>query len=383
MEVRISSLEEMSACLRGDRLPVKLAALREINNHLEQAKRGGQKLHPALIDLLHERYQNTAEKEERTWCTCILLQVDDFRKYAVAEREFFAQDDSAVLLLCADTIASLPPSRRVAQLAGAVADGGSATRQRLAANLLSDCTALLAPEVALRVAILSDHNLPIEEVRAETLNLWIGELSGTYRLSVRRILSGKEPSSLAVLLENWRRLPADVATWVIAQAVQKKIAITKRVLMEILETGEDVAVLKHALNALKRFAITDRDDRVLESLLRHEEVSVRTAALEAGRTALPWGQWLDDDVPEEVRLAVLRRIARHRHEGAMPHLSRLLQDENWKIRAGATEALVALAPASLQILTAHLTGDHHDAKVSAAQALQRLGHDEWVLAAIA
>jgi hypothetical protein len=383
MEVKISSLEELAACLRGGRLPVKLAALREVHNQLQQARRAGQKLHPALIDLLHERYETTEDKDERTWCACLLFQVDDDRKYVVAEQEFFAQDDNAVLVLCADTIAPLPPSRRVALLADAVADGGSATRQRLAANLLSDCTALLSPEKALRVAILSDHNLPIEEVSADTLNLWIGELSGPYRLSVRRILGAKPPSSIVVLIENWRKLPADVATWGIAQVVRKKIPATRRILREILETGEDVAVLKCALNALTQFPIADRDDRALETLLRHEERSVRAAALAAGRTALPWGEWLDEGVSDEERLAVLCRIARYRHEGALSHLSPLLQDRNWKIRARATDALVSLAPDSLKVLQVHLASDNPEAKASAVQALQRLGHDDWVLAAIA
>ncbi len=375
MKTEISSLEDLTVCLRGERLSAKLTVLQEVYKHVEQAGKLGKKTNPALTDLLYERYEQTEGKEERAWCTCILLRIDDARKYAVAEKEFFTQQDNAILLLCAHTISSMPASRRAAMLSRLVMEADSATRQRLAANLLSDCMAVLEPDVALRVAILSDHDLPMEEVTPDTLDVWIRELTGSYRLNVRRILAGKSSASFIVLLENWKKLPSDLTAWVLTQAVKKQIHRTKDIVMEILETCGDVVLLGHALNVLKRLSATESDERTLEPLYLHKENSIRAAALEVGRTELPWDRWLNDGVSDDLRLAVLRRITQNQHKTSISVLDRLLQDKNWRIRARTTEALTALAPDSLDVLNAHLMGDHQEARISAAQALQRLGKE--------
>ncbi len=383
MQINISSLEDLAVCLKSGRLSLKLTVLQKVYKQLEHANTCGKKLQQPLIDLIYERYEETDDKEERTWCTCILLLTEDDRKFTIAEQQFFAHDDNAILLLCADQITSLPASRRATMLSNLVMKNGSAARQRLTANLLSDCLAMLEPDVALRVAILSDHQLPLKEVTDNTLGLWIKELSGPYRMNVRRLLGKNSQASFSVLLENWKILPTALASWVITKAIQKEVDITKRVVMEILETSRDIGLQIHALGALNQLPFTECDEAILESLYGHKDNSVSAAALEVGRNELPWDSWLAEGVPDDLRLAVLKRITKNEHKTSMPFLEKLLQDKNWKIRARTTETLIALAPDSLNILKAQLRGDHLEARIGAVQALQRLGEEKWVLEATA
>ncbi len=383
MQINISSLDDLATCLKSDRLALKLNLLQKVHKQLEEGRKRGSTPHPALLDLLYDRYRQTQDKEERTWCACILLQHDAARQVMIAEEQFFAHDDNAILLLCAEVLTALSPARRAELLRLVVMEGSGATRQRLAANLLSDCLEHLAADVALRVAILSDHPLPMDEISHANLDLWIQELCGPYRQNVRRILSRLGKESFGVLLRHWEKLPHNLAAWVIDQAVKKELDEAQPLLLEIIEKSRDVGLLKPALQALKTFLRSAGQERLLEPLYRHEDSTVCAAALTAGQGELNWADWLGREVHDEVRLAVLKRIARDRCKTSLPCLDRLLDDQNWKVRAGTTEALIALAPESLDLLKKRLLAGHAQARISAAQALQQLGQEKWTLEALA
>lgn len=376
MHKTIASLEDFGACLRSDNLKIKLSALQAVYKQMTQPDRKHQKLNIGFVDLLYERYELAFEKEERLWCACILMQINDSRKFDLAEREFFSDNDNAVLLLCANTMAALPASEKVVKFSSVVMGDNKIIRLRLAANLLSDCLPLLEPDVALRVSIFSDHALPLPEVTDETCGFWLKELSGPYRWNARRLLQARGGASIHYLLINWQKLPVDVATWVLEQAVRRDITITGNIALEIIQSAREPALLRHALQTLKQFDITEADERLIAALYAHEDNSVRAAALEIGTEELSWREWLETDVPDYIRLAVLNRIRRNKQKKSIPYLDPLLLDSNWKIRAGATEALVAMAPDSLEILNAHLSSDHIEAKISALHALQRLEKKE-------
>ena len=379
MDVKLSSLEELAGHLKSDRIALRVAVLQALNQQVAELCRTGKNLHPQLIDLLYEHYCKTPELVERNLCTCIILQSHETVKLTVAEQQFLNHDDQTILLMCADALGQLPKTQRVQLLTSVVMGKDRLIRQRLSANLLSDCLSLLATDVVLRVAILSDHQVPLPEPTSANLELWIEELSGPYRLNVRRILARQEPAGLHIFLENWDKLDGRDACWVLDRMLRGKVQPDKNILMDILDRGNDPRLLQKALGTLARDTLTSDEESVVESLYQHTDPDVGAAALMVGKAELPWDQWLAASVDNTLRLAVLQRIAWQRFTSSLPFLGGLLLDKNWKIRARATEALAALAPASLDILLAHARGEDTEAKIGAAQALRRLGYEQSLL----
>ena len=78
------------------------------------------------------------------------------------------------------------------------------------------------------------------------------------------------------------------------------------------------------------------------------------------------------------RFPFIKRIGRCSDTRDVEILIRLLEDKNWRIRAQTANALVNLTPASLPLLRKALKSDKEDKRIAAAQALIRLGREDWV-----
>lgn len=368
----ISSLEELSVCLQDDRQPIRLSALSAIYQQLIKKESKNKKIHPDLFALIYDQYKQTKDKVERLWCACILLQTSDSRRFSIAKREFFENHEGSVLIIFAEAMAQLSPSERADLFGPVVMEGKGAARQRLAANLLSDCTSILEPDVSLRVAILSNHDIPIPELTKDNLNLWINELSGPYRMNVKKILSAKDDASFVLLIKNWSKLSVDLAIWVMDQAAQKNICGVERMLLQILEEVEDSSLIRHTLKTLASIETIHVKEEILKPFYRHKDLNVVAAAFVLGKADLEWEKLLDPEEPDELRLAVLQRIRINELKSSLSYVDPLLRDKSWKIRARAAEALAALAPDSLAVLDTHLASNHREARVSALKARQMI-----------
>ena len=382
MAVNLSSLTELAGHLASKQPQLRVAVLQAICQQTAELCRKGKKLHPELIALLYEHYRKAASPAELKLCTWIILQSHEPIKVVVAEEQFLSCDDQSLLVICADVLAGLPATQRVELLSSVVMVKDRLVRQRLAANLLSDCLSMLAADVLLRVAILSDHQVPLSLPSVANLKLWSKELAGPYRLSVRRILGRQGEAVLRLFLENWTELAAADVCWVLDRMQRENMQPEKNILLDILSHSNDGPLLRKALGGLAFFALTPADEKVIATLYSHRDPLIGAAALLTGLAELPWEQWLAPGVDDRLRGAVLQRIARQRFMSGLPFLDSLLGDGNWKIRARVSEALAALAPASLSLLHAHLHGAEGAAKVTAAQTLQRLGQEQMLLQAL-
>ena len=382
MAVNLSSLTDLADHLESKQAKLRVAVLQALCQQTAELCRTGKKLHPQLIALLYEHYQKAPPAEELKLCTWIILQSHEPIKVVVAEEQFLSCDDQSFLVICADVLAGLPATQRVELLSSVVMVKDRLVRQRLAANLLSDCLSMLAADVLLRVAILSDHQVPLSLPSVANLKLWSKELAGPYRLSVRRILGRQGEAVLRLFLENWTELAAADVCWVLDRMQRENVQPEKNILLDILSHSNDGPLLRKALGNLVFFALTPADEKVIATLYSHRDPLVGAAALLTGLAELPWEQWLAPGVDDRLRGAVLQRIARQRFMSGLPFLDSLLGDGNWKIRARVSEALAALAPASLSLLHAHLHGAEGAAKVTAAQTLQRLGQEQMLLQAL-
>ncbi|WP_029914685.1 hypothetical protein [Pelobacter seleniigenes] len=382
MAVNLSSLTELADHLESKQAKLRVAVLQALCQQTAELCRMGKKLHPQLIALLHEHYRKAPTTAELKLCTSMILQSHEPIKLKVAEEQFLSCEEQAILVLCAEVLAGLPVAQRVALLTPVLMGQDRLVRQRLAANLLSDCQSMLAADVLLRVAILSDHHVPLPLPSVANLKLWSKELAGPYRLNVRRILGRQGEAVLRLFLENWAELTAADALWVLDRLLRGNALPEKNILLDILSRSNDGPLLRKALSGLAFFALTPADEKVIAALYPHRDPLVGAAALLIGQAELPWEHWLAPDVDDRLRGAVLQRIARQRFLSSLPFLDPLLGAGNWKIRSRVGEALAALAPASLPLLQAHLHGAEGAAKVTAAQTLQRLGQEQMLLQAL-
>jgi HEAT repeat protein len=176
-------------------------------------------------------------------------------------------------------------------------------------------------------------------------------------------------------------LPEPIQVWVLREMIHQGVEDQGRRIRDIVRsaTGE---VLLCALRCLQKCAAAEGDEDLLQPLYRHENPAVRAAALQGGITRLNWKTVLEREENEEVRLAVIDRIKKSADTDAIPHLARLVEDQSWRIRARATNALAAFAPQSLPVLRDLLGHESENVRASAIQALRVLEQEEDLVEAL-
>ncbi len=377
LTLEIASRQDLARALRSPDAAVHTAVLQSINSMIDQALAAGKQLNQEVLDELYLRYQELEGCPDRTWYTFLLLRLDGRQSLEVARQEFIATENDKILLLAAAKISQLPAEQRVALLSPCVTDPSNAMRCRAAANMLDDCLEHLSPSVALRAAIISDHELPLPPLTAHTIDAWLTELDGPYPRSAREALIQKGNEALEAMLALWERLPATVRIWVLHTGVERKVPGIVPRLRETIKHNESAELLRVALESLKVLHIEDED--LVAPLYSHKIASVRAAAIAAGSASVDWSIELFAESADEVRLAIIERIGRCGAADDVAHLLCLLKAKNWRIRARATDALVALAPASLAPLRRALGDSDEQVRVAAAQGLYRLRKEEWVI----
>ncbi len=293
-----------------------------------------------------------------------------------AQKEFLATDDSRVILLTAKEIAKLPRQERVRFLAPVLQAGGQQTKTRAAANLLADCGNLI-PELAIRIAMLSDHKGAAPPVNSQTVDSWIAELQGPYSLSAFKLLQEISPAGTSPLMPFWQLLPDPVLIKILRESSKQPCKEEGERVRAIIRTATG-EVLLWALKCLQQLPPRDDDRDIIDPLCRHEDPAIRAVAINSGTTRLDWATILDSEPNEEVRLSIISRIQRSQDTAAIRLLVPLIQDSSWRIRARATTALVALTPKSLEWLREMLSHPEDCVRASACQALNALGQEELI-----
>ncbi len=374
--LEIASRQDLALALRAPDAAVRSAVLQSINKMIDQALATGKQPNQEVLDELYLRYQELEGCSDRTWYTFLLLRLDGPQSLEIARQEFMTTDNDKILLLAAAKVSQLPAEERVALLGPCVSESNNAMRCRAAANMLDDCIELLSPSVALRAAIISDHNLPLPPLTADTLEAWLTELDGPYPRSAREALVQQGNEALEAMLGLWERLPADVRIWLLRTGVKRNVSGILPVLRQTSKHKQSTELLRVSLECLKALHIEDED--LVAPLYSHSIASIRAAAIAAGSARVDWSIELYAETEDEVRLAIIERIGRCGGADDVSHLVPLMKAKNWRIRARVTDAMVALAPASLSSLREALGDSDEHMRVAAAQGLYRLGKQEWV-----
>lgn len=382
MTETINSLAEMSALLRGHCVSKKLMALQQIYQQQNLPDKRHRALHPKLADLLYERYQGSNDGTERHWCCGILLNSSNPHQLQIAREMMQHSQQRNLLLLAAQTLSHASVQQRIDWLSPLLHPQYSKLQQRLAANLLSDCTEQLEPALALNVALRSDHALALPPLNPQNLSLWVTQLCGHYRLNVRHILLKRQPQGLKVLLQHWRNLPEELLAWVIQQASKARLKDASKRLAEIIAESRQPRLRCQALQAIAKFPAATLEQALLENLYRHEDPKLCAAALQLGEQVLEATIWLDPHQDEEIRLAMLTRLQRLKQQQSVVEVAELLSDPSRKIRAAASQTLIALAPESEPLLQQKLQHPQAETRIAAARALMALGKEQWLLSCL-
>ncbi|RJP83092.1 MAG: hypothetical protein C4522_01660 [Desulfobacteraceae bacterium] len=374
--MEIASRQELARVLRSPDAAERHLLFESLNQAFEEAQEQGRQINQEALDEIYLCY--CEDGIDRTWYAYLLLRLPNPYRIEVAKKEFVGTRNNKILLLAAAQMARLPEPERIAFLSPLVMDASNAARCRAAANLLDDCFGRLDTGVALRTALISDHELPLPALNTETLEFWLQELRGPYPSSTEKALLRLGTGALEFLLTTWRELPPPVRIWVMCAAAERNLAPLGHRLKETLRDCSDVELLVAALECSK--ALSLGDERLLVPLYDHPHPSVRAAAIAAGHARPDWAERFATEESEPVRLAILDQVGCQSDVGSMEFLMCCLRDPSWRVRARATEALVARAPASLEPLRAALGDVDERVKVAAAKGLYRLGREDWISA---
>lgn len=370
-QVSIASGEDMVAALRHPDSAIRTAVLRAIMENPQAAMAYGEVNGRDLVDELLALCDETRGTAERWSCVCAVLSLDDPRGGEVAKEAFLTSDPPQIALLAASRLATLPAADRIAFLSPVVMGPGRQIRCRAAANLLADCRNL-EPAVAIRVATLSDHEAPLPPLTEGTLEAWLAELQGPYPQKTKNTLLQRGSGALEALMAMWDRLPEPLRIWIMGQGIERHTPGIAALIRDTIRRESGGELLRVALETLPGLVPEEADEGWLAPLCTHDDPSIRAAAIAAESAPRDWWEALKTEPSRDVRLAMITRIARCGHADDVAPLVRLLADGDWRIRARVTDALVALAPASLPALRTTLEHGSEGARVAAAQALYRL-----------
>ena len=376
-QVTISSTRELLEALKNPNAALRTATLRAIAEHPAEAFSMAERSGCDLIQELIQLCETTDCDSIRTSYVYTLLNLDDDRVVQFAKQEFMSTDNSDIIVLAASKLAKLPEPDRIALLAPVVMAVENQVKSRAAANLLAHCQHL-ATQLALRVEVLSDHHVEITSLNDDNLSDWLDALQGAYPIRTRKLLIAKKDGSFSNLLSCWNRLPAPIRLWAFKEAVKVDASEYKLLIQNILKKEEDSALLVAALESLRNFASGEVEEQLISVFYHHTDPAIRAAAISAGQTALDWHAMLENESSDSVRVAIITRIGQCKSLNELNLLADLLNDTSWRVRAAVTNAMVALAPASLMTLQRLLPHQNPVVRVAVVQALKRLGQDEWL-----
>lgn len=375
-QVAISSATDILNALDSEHLDIKAAILKAIAAHPEQAQTVCSRDEIDLFDQLRFRVERTEDTSQRAALLAALLRFDDQRRIAVAQREFARSRDARLILITGQQLAQLPESARVCILAPMLMRSRERTQCRAAANLLAGTT---APDThcALRIALLSDHQIPIPNFEESTSSAWIAELGGPFAITARQAFQTQLPGKVMAVLKYWEELDDQTRRWAL-HIVRDSGQIPCHHMLVRMLAGAQQATLLQILRALQQ-RIPAESESLLEPLYTHTDHRVRAAAIDAGTAPLPWSDMLHNQVSEEVRSALIKRLSDAADLHTRLHIAAdALADDHWRVRAAATQVLVDCGSAAVNILTEHLDHPREALRAAAIKGLLELGEHNRV-----
>jgi len=372
--MKIASRQELAQVLRSSDKGKRKSILEALGSAFERAQEQGGSINQDALDELYACYCEGAP--DKSWYAYLLLKRANNHSVAVAKEEFHCARSSQFILLSSIFIVRLPETERIAFLSPFVLDDSNTTRCRAAANMLDDCFANLASDIALRAALISDHNLPFPALNSSSFDVWLNELQGPYPNLARNALLDIEDEGFEKLFIYWEKLPTPIATWALREATNQQLNIATEKVEESLRSDSDKKLTLTAFECYESLAF--EDESLLVNYFSDLDPDIRAAAISVGQTDYDWISRLEKEESEKVCLVILDKMKETCDSQNIMTLIGCFEDRSWRIRARAVDALVALGEKTLKPLKAALKKDNKHVKSAAVTALYRLGREDSI-----
>lgn len=345
----------------------RVTTLRNIRQQPEQALKActdaGKDLIGLLLDL-RERYLNSSEHWE---FVSTVLRFADERTAELAKDIFVSYTDNKFMVMAANRINLMSDEEKIAFLPAILLSDSNKNRIRLCANLLAG-NPLLDTRTALRVCAVSDLKCTLPNFDNSTVDVWIEEMQGKYRQSVRKKFMSINKTDL--LLTRWDRIESELKVWVITNLIQKNPGTYDVMTSYILQNEDNKQVILAALTCTQGMR-----ESVPERLLMHEDEEIRAKAVLYSRD-IPLTNMLTKETSAQVIANIILKLSSDPVNLSL--ISGYFADNRWQVRAAAAKGMVMLAPESVGTLQNLFHSDDPNVRLSAMRCLCDLNMQNWV-----
>jgi HEAT repeat protein len=376
--IHIRSPAQLFSALTAGEPALRYAAMKAVSEDPRAALAYGKQDGRDVVDVLLELEADSQTAVERGLVLSALAAFDDERILAPCRAVFSRRGAGPVLRLAALCLARQPAEEAHRFFAPWLMQEGWEAQAQLAAEFLADSPLLTARERIRIAAVAPDRGGDAPPLDESSLEYWLLELNGAFAGGARIRLRAQGRASLLGLLPHWHRLHSDSAEWLLEWGV----ADAPREVVPHLSDAlghHDEAVALAALRLLPRLGAAAAALRPrAERFASHRDADVRLAAAVAGIARQSWAHLAVEAADPRMRAAAVRWVAREGGDRAAPVLLRALADEDWSVRAAATDMLKGLGPEVVPLLEPLVRHPRIEVRAAAVQVLLAHGRYDWL-----
>jgi hypothetical protein len=229
----------------------------------------------------------------------------------------------------------------------------------------------LAPADQVRVAVACEFECPTPPtLEANTASAWRSALHSPFRARAQEWLEDQGEAAFHQILRWSQR--ADDTRWLLEWGAPAGFPGVEALARRALES-DDTALQETGLRALARVGTREAETAPLLERFAHAEPHVRLEAVRAG-LRLEFSALAVDEPDAALRLEAIARL----NATDLNVLTRLLEDADWRVRARATERLIALGREVTEPMRELLDDPRLEVRTAAARVLMELGDDAWL-----
>lgn len=354
--IRIRCAADLFEVLSAGSIAAQLAVLRDISQDPARAFALGPHQGEDLVDVLIRLLGLSSGPVKQAQLIC-LMSFDDPRVTEFLLAEFARSQDAASVLHLGQRIAL---ARGFEFFRPFLWSDGAA--QALAAARMCSQHSELTPKERLRVALLLEGQPP--PLDDTSLDLWLAELRGVYRLRVRRLVERRGQEALVF----WRRygeLAEAERDWLVSLSARLDGEFLKAQLSSLLQQPPvSLRVVEQAFE----MGITLPD-----AIMHSDSAPVRARGIAAGLADSQLEKFLSAEATTREAVSATARCT-------APRLLLLLDDPRWEVRAAATEALSQIRGDELPLheLRRKTASPSMGERVAAIEVLRRVDDSEWL-----
>lgn len=375
---RVQTTAAFFDSLRSESLEVRLATLKAIAQAPEKALLFGSYQGRDAIDELS--YQLTVSPNISLRCSLFaaLVAFDDPR-VTVCARNIFASDKEPFLVVAAARRLRLEPEKTViAYFERFLYDAPTSLHAKEAGRAVMLCPAI-EDQVKLRAALLAgDEALSPPPLTPDTFALWKVELEGPLADKANGFLITQGKSAFDTLKDQWHTLSDSNRIWILNWGAETFPAESVALVLQALGAESEQVVTAGLVAIATHYGDCKR---LFKDVLDKFSIETRGSAFvhAAIRAGVPIGnQWsqlyLHGDMP--TKIALIERMGEEKASGRTEQLLSLLEDDNWRIRSVARDALIRCGDISVNQLSLLAQSEKPFLKSAAVQILLQMGEDD-------